>query len=67
MFTKETKLLSDWKKKLRGKIFMRIYRSTIVSSEKVEKVEKWFNYSCRIYLHEIDELFVISRQHAIKI
>jgi DNA-binding LytR/AlgR family response regulator len=38
-----------------------------VNFEYVEKVEKWFNYSYRVHLREIDESFVISRRYAAKI
>ena len=61
------KPLSEWEEKLPGRNFMRIHRSTIINLEYVEKVEKWFDYSYRIYLRGIKEPFIISRRYAAKI
>lgn len=61
------KSIGEWEKRLPGKFFIRIHRSTIINFESVEKVEKWFNYSYRIYLFNFDEPFNISRRYAARL
>ena len=62
-----SKPLNEWETQLPDKNFIRIHRSTIINLEFVEKIEKWFNYSYRVFLRDIKEPFVISRRYATKI
>jgi two-component system LytT family response regulator len=61
------KSLSEWENRLPAKNFLRIHRSTIINLEFIERVEKRFDYSQRIYLEGIDEAFVISRRYTAKL
>ena len=61
------KSLGEWEQRLPRKNFMRIHRSTIINLEFIERVEKRFNYSHRVYLEGINEPFVISRRYAVKL
>jgi two-component system LytT family response regulator len=61
------KSLSDWEKRLPAKNFLRIHRSTIINLEFIERIEKKFNYSQRIYLQGVSEAFAISRRCAAKL
>lgn len=56
------KSLKQWLKQLPAKHFVRIHRSTIINLENVERVEKWLNYSYRVYLRNIKEPLVMSRR-----
>lgn len=61
------KPLSEWENRLPAKNFLRVHRSTIINLEFIERVEKRFNYSHRIYLQGVEEPFVISRRYAAKL
>ncbi len=61
------KPMVEWENRLTPKYFARIHRSTIVNLEFVEKVEKWFNSSYRVYLQNIAEPFQMSRRYAAKL
>ena len=61
------KSLSEWENRLPAKNFLRIHRSTIINLEFVERVEKKFNYSHRVYLKGIVEAFAVSRRHSVKL
>jgi len=61
------KPMVEWEGRLTPKYFIRIHRSTIVNLEYVEKVEKWFNASYRVYMHNIGEPFQMSRRYASKL
>jgi len=58
------KTLSEIEKKLPEEIFVRIHRSTIINIDFVDKIEKWFNNTFRIYLKEIDTPFEMSRRYS---
>lgn len=62
-----TKPMKEWETRLPIATFCRIHRSSIINTDYVEKVEKWFNYSYRIYLKHLDEPLVVSRRYAKKI
>ncbi len=62
-----SKSIGEWEKRLPEKYFVRIHRSTIVNFEYIERMEKWFNYSYRIFIRNIDEPFNISRRYAVKL
>jgi two-component system, LytTR family, response regulator len=61
------KPMVEWEERLTPKYFVRIHRSTIVNLEYVEKVEKWFNASYRVYMQNIAEPFQMSRRYASKL
>jgi len=61
------KPMVEWEERLTPKYFVRIHRSTIVNLEYVEKVEKWFNASYRVYMINITEPFQMSRRYASKL
>lgn len=60
------KPMKVWENKLPKEYFLRIHRSTIINTEYVEKVEKWFNYSHKIHLKGIKEPFIISQRYSRK-
>lgn len=61
------KSLGEWEQKLPPKNFMRIHRSTIINLEFIERVEKKFNHSHRVYLRGFAEPFTISRRYAARL
>lgn len=61
------KTMTEWEERLTPKYFSRIHRSTIVNLEYIEKVEKWFNSSYRVYLKDIKEPLQMSRRYAAKL
>ncbi len=61
------KSLREWEERLPERYFSRIHRSTIVNLEYIERIEKWFNQSYRIYLRKIEEPFVMSRRYSAKL
>ncbi len=61
------KPMVEWEERLTPKHFVRIHRSTIVNLECVEKVEKWFNASYRVYIQNIQDPFQMSRRYASKL
>jgi len=62
-----TKTMNEWEERLPEKYFCRIHRSTIVNIEFIEKIEKWFNNTKRVYLKGIEEPLIMSRNYAKKI
>lgn len=56
--------LKEWEERLPEKYFVRIFRSTIINLEYVDRVEASLNYSYRVYLRNIPEPFTMSRRHA---
>ncbi len=62
-----SKTMNEWEQQLPKKNFIRIHRSTIINLEHIEKVEKWFNYSYRVYLKDFAGPLTISRRYANKI
>lgn len=58
------KLIKDWELVLPEEIFVRIHRSIIINLEYVQRLEKWFNYSFRIYLKNVDKPLEASRRYA---
>ncbi|MCK9303888.1 MAG: LytTR family DNA-binding domain-containing protein [Bacteroidales bacterium] len=56
--------LKEWEKRLPGTKFCRIHRTAIVNIDYIEKIEKWFNYSCRIYLSGNSNPLLMSKSYA---
>lgn len=57
------KSLKEWEELLPVDHFNRIHRSTIVNLNYVERIEKWFSNTCRIFLEDIDEPFIMSQRY----
>jgi DNA-binding LytR/AlgR family response regulator len=73
IFTKDGKSfivrkpLKSWENKLPKEHFIRIHRSTIINNNYIDKVEKWFNYSYKLYLTDIKDPFIISQRYSRKL
>jgi len=61
------KSLNEWENRLPKNQFIRIHRSTIINIDFVQKVTKWFNYSCHVYIRNIDDPFILSRRYLKKL
>jgi DNA-binding LytR/AlgR family response regulator len=61
------KLLKQWELVLPSDSFVRIHRSSIINLNYVEKIVKWYKRSFRVYLKDIDDVFIISRRYAAKL
>lgn len=61
------KPLKAWESRLPGEYFLRIHRSTIINTEYIEKVEKWFNYSHKLFLKNVKDPFIISQRYSRKL
>ncbi len=58
------KSISAWEELLPSKKFLRIHRSTLINSDFIIKMEKWYNASFLIYLKNVKEPFVISKRYS---
>ncbi|HEX2866773.1 MAG TPA: response regulator [Ignavibacteriales bacterium] len=61
------RLMKEWEKLLPEEQFLRIHHSTIINIEYMEKIEKWFNNSFRIYLRSTEEPLEVSKRYAPRI
>lgn len=61
------KLLKEWESLLPEEIFIRIHKTTIINLNYVKKFEKWFDYSFRVFLDNIDIPFIVSRRYSAKL
>jgi DNA-binding LytR/AlgR family response regulator len=61
------KLMKEWQEILPDNLFIRIHRSTIINLDYVKKFEKWFNYSYRVYVENVEEPFIVSRRNSEKL
>jgi DNA-binding LytR/AlgR family response regulator len=61
------KSLSNWESSLPPKYFLRIHRGTIINTNYLLRIEKWYNTSLLAYLKDIKEPFVISKRYSTKI
>jgi DNA-binding LytR/AlgR family response regulator len=72
IFTKDKKTfivrkpMKVWESKLPKEYFLRIHRSTIINTEYIDKVERWFNYSHKLYLKDVKDFFIISQRYSRK-
>jgi two-component system, LytTR family, response regulator len=57
------KSMKEWESRLPQNLFVRIHRSTIINIDFIEKMDKWFNYSYRVYLRTFEEPVSISRRY----
>jgi DNA-binding LytR/AlgR family response regulator len=58
------KPIKQWHEKLPKEHFLRIHRSTIINTDYIRKVEKWNNYTHRIYMEGVKEPFIISQSYS---
>jgi len=58
------KSISSWDLLLPEKTFLRIHRSTIINTECIIKMEKWYNSSFLVYLNGVKEPFIISKRYS---
>lgn len=61
------KPLKQWSERLPDKHFARIHRSTIINLAYIDRVEKWFNYTYRVFLKGYEQPFMMSRRYAAKL
>ncbi len=61
------KTMKEWEERLPEKHFIRVHRTSIINTEYIENIEKWFNYSYRVTLIGIKEPVIISRRYAKKL
>lgn len=62
-----TKPMKEWEERLPENYFCRVHRNSIINTEFIDEVEKWFNYSYRAKLKGIKEPVIISRRYAKKL
>ncbi len=58
------KSLKEWESKLPLNKFCRIHRTTIVNIDYIEKIEKWFNYSFRVYINNVESPVMMSKRYS---
>ncbi len=61
------KTMKEWEERLPENHFVRVHRTSIINTEYIENIEKWFNYSYRVNMKGIEEPVVISRRYAKKL
>ncbi len=62
-----SKSMTEWEERLPDNFFCRIHRSSIVNTEFIDKIDKYFNNTLKISLKGVKEPLVISRRYAKKI
>lgn len=62
-----SKSMKEWEERLPTDFFCRIHRSSIVNTEYIDKIDKYFNNSYKISLKGVKEPLIISRRYAKKI
>lgn len=58
------KPLKEWENRLPSNKFCRVHRTSIVNIDYVEKLEKWFNYSFRVYITGFDVPVMMSKTYS---
>ena len=61
------KLLKEWEETLPPAIFIRIHKSFLVNIKQIKKIEKWFNGSLKLYLHNYKDSLIVSRRYATRL
>jgi two-component system LytT family response regulator len=61
------KSLKEWEARLPENYFVRIHRNAIINLEFVDHVEKWFNYSYKVFIKDVEVPLVISRRYAARL
>ncbi|MFA6402254.1 MAG: LytTR family DNA-binding domain-containing protein [Salinivirgaceae bacterium] len=62
-----TKSMKEWEDRLPSTHFSRVHRNSIINTDYIEEVDKWFNYSFRVRLKGIKDEVVISRRYGKKL
>ncbi len=58
------KPIKKWEQILPRNKFIRIHRGIIINYDYIVKIEKWFNYSYRVFLCNVKEPFIISQRYS---
>lgn len=58
------KPMKEWDARLPQNKFCRIHRTSIVNIDFIEKIDRWFNYSYRVFLTGIDEPLRMSKSYS---
>lgn len=61
------KPVSYWENLLPETSFLRIHRSTIINTDHLQKIEKWYNSSFIVRLKNVNDPFIISKRYATKL
>lgn len=61
------KPVSYWEDLLPESSFLRIHRSTIINTNYLQKIEKWYNSSFIVRLKNVNDPFIISKRYAAKL
>ncbi len=61
------KPVSYWEDLLPDSSFLRIHRSTIINTDYLQKIEKWYNSSFIVRLKNVNDPFIISKRYATKL
>ena len=59
--------IKQWENSLPEKTFLRIHRCTIINMSFIIKMERWHNASMIVFLKDVKEPFVISKNYSAKI
>lgn len=60
------KSMNDWEKLLPNEHFARIHRATIINLEYIERIEKGFNNTCKVYLEKLPQSLQMSQRYTVK-
>lgn len=61
------KSITYWEQLLPENSFLRIHRSTIINTNYLQKIEKWYNSSFIVRLKNVNDPFIISKRYAAKL
>lgn len=61
------KLLKQWESVLPSTEFVRIHRSTLINLKYLDRIERWFQRSLKVYLKETEKTFIVSKRYASKL
>lgn len=61
------RLMKEWEELLPESTFIRIHKSTIINLNHLQKAEKWFNNSFRVFIQNYPEPIISSRRYSTKI
>jgi two-component system LytT family response regulator len=59
------KSLKDWEAILPSENFIRIHRSCIINMAYIQRLEKWFSNTCRVFLEDIEDPFMMSQRYTV--
>jgi len=62
-----TKSMKEWEERLPESSFCRIHRTAIINTNYIENIEKWFNYSFRVKMKNMEGPLIMSRRYAKKL